>query len=206
MFEHFLYKPENLRAVSCHYAHVSPDHQKHWRSAHPNDELPPQYLPEALISAAVSNTESSSALSVLRQLHFAIYDLTVHNPPSRQALEEQDLCIMYNQLWAELVPVAGGEGLGKGFHWGHGESVVRHCMDAGYYSYVLGRVWAVDIFNSFFAGETNTAEAGKRCREMLLKPGGSQSEWTTLRQYLGRDPDPSAYFRWLGVNGGTGKP
>lgn len=204
LFEHFLWKPEILRGVSCHYSHTSQKFREHWQLAHPNEELPPRYLSDEVISAIVSNNESSSALQVRKQLHFAIYDLTIHNPPSRSFLEKSDLCEVYNKLWVELLPLAGGEAIGKGFRWGHGESVVRAFMcgkyDAGYYAYILGRVWAVDIFESFFAGDKSTPEAGRRYRELLLKPGGSQSEWKTLRQYLGRDPDPAAYFKWLGLD------
>lgn len=203
LFEHFLWKPETLRAVSCHYSQVSPKYQAQWQLDHPDEELPPKSLPEELVTAIASNTESSRAINVLNQLHFAIHDLTVHNPPSRDALEQQDFCELYNKAWVELVPASGGEALGKGYHWGHGESIIRAYMcgnyDAGYYAYVLGRVWAVDIFDSFVAGDVNNVESGRRYREMLLRPGGSQSEWKTLREYLGRDPDPSAYFRWLGL-------
>lgn len=203
LFEHFLWKPEILRTVSCHYSYTSPEYEKHWRASHPNDDLPEKRLSEEVISAIVSKTESSSALSVLKQLHFAIHDFTIHNPPSRNALEELDLCETYNKLWVELMPLSGGEAIGRGYHWGHGETVIRAYMcgnyDAGYYAYVLGRVWALDIFETFFAKTEDSTKAGRRYREMLLKPGGSQSEWKTLREYLGRDPDPTAYFKWIGL-------
>lgn len=203
LFEHFLWKPEILRAVSCHYSYISPEYEKHWQTAHPNDSLPEKCLPNEVISSIISKTEASSALSVLKQLHFAMYDLTIHNPPSRGAAETLDLCETFNKLWVELMPLSGGEAIGKGYHWGHGETVIRAYMcgsyDAGYYAYTLGRVWALDIFESFFAKNEDNTEAGKRYREMLLKPGGSQSEWKTLREYLGRDPDPTAYFKWIGL-------
>lgn len=204
LFEHFLWKPEILRAVSCHYSHTSRDFQEHWQSAHQNEEFPSKHLSDEVIFAIVSNNESSSALLVLKQLHFALHDFTIHNPPTRDFLEKLDLCEVYNKLWVELLPLSGGEMIGKGFHWGHGGSLVRAYMcgsyDAGYYAYILGRVWALDMFESFFAGDKCMKEAGRRYREMILKPGGSQSEWKTLREYLGREPDPAAYFRWLGLN------
>lgn len=203
LFEQFLWKPEILRAVSCHYSHTSQTLQEHWQSTHPDKDLPPRNLSDDVISLIISNEKSSSALSVLKQLHYALHDITIHNPSSRDYLEKADLCEAYNKLWVELLPVSGGETIEKGFHWGHGESVVRAYMcgsyDAGYYAYILGQVWALDIFESFFAEDRKNYEVWSRYRELLLKPGGSQSEWKTLRQYLGRDPDSAAYFKWLGL-------
>ncbi|ROW03580.1 hypothetical protein VPNG_07189 [Cytospora leucostoma] len=201
-FENFLWTAHHIREVSCHYSYVTPEYSEVWQSAHPDEQnLPPKHLTDDLIQGVLSSRESS--LNILRQFHFANYDLTVHDPSSRQELEETNFGVLYNKLWVKNVPSNGGEALGQGWEWAHGESSLRLMMgdsyDAGQFAYILGRMWAVDIFDTFFAADTTNKEAGRRYREMILKPGGSQPEWKTLTDYLGRLPKPDAFYRLFGI-------
>ncbi|KAF3761950.1 metallopeptidase MepB [Cryphonectria parasitica EP155] len=203
LFEYFLWTPERLREVSQHYSYVSPEYKDAWKSRHPDEQdVPPQRLPDHLIQAVLST--STSTLSILRTLHFALYDMAVHDPPSAEALASMDLCTTYNKLWWEIVGVHGGEALAQGrWDWAHGESSVRLLMagryDAGYYAYTLGRMWALDIFDTYFREDTYNKDAARKYRELLLKPGSSQPEWKTLTNYLGREPRPEPLYRWLGA-------
>ncbi|PSR99101.1 hypothetical protein BD289DRAFT_361531 [Coniella lustricola] len=201
LFEFFLWTPDRLREVSCHYSHVSTELEAAWKTANPTAQgLPPQKLPDEMIEAVIYSAHDT--LGDLRNLHFGLYDLAVHDPPSTEALEHMNICATYNQMWFDTVGVHGGEAVGDlGWEWAHGESVVRLIMgdqyDAGYYAYIMGRMWALDIFETFFEKDTMNTQEARRYREMLLKPGGSQSGWKTLTEYLGREPNPGPYYRWL---------
>jgi len=48
--------------------------------------------------------------------------------------------------------------------------------------------------------------AGRRYREMILRPGGSQPEMDTLARYLGRQPSTQPYFEYFGLQSGTSIP
>jgi len=48
-------------------------------------------------------------------------------------------------------------------------------------------------------------EAGRRYRDMVLRPGGSLPEMDVLTQYLGRGPSTRPYFEYLGLEVGQGK-
>ncbi|KUI69335.1 Saccharolysin [Cytospora mali] len=200
LFEYFLWTPQHIREVSCHYSYISPAYKEAWHLAHPDEQnLPSKYLTDDLIQGALSGRETG--LSILRQFHFSTYDLTVHNPSSREELKEVNFGELYNKLWVKIVPSNGGEALGQGWEWAHGESVMRLIMgqyDAGQYAYILGRMWAADIFDTF-AANTMDKEAGRRYRQMILRPGGSQPEWKTLTDYLGRLPSPDAFYRHIGI-------
>lgn len=140
LFEQFLWEPQHIREVSIHYSHTSAELKALWEAENPDArDLPDKDLPDSLVQVVLATTESS--LGKLRQLHFATYDLEIYNPPSREALEQTNLCEVYNKLWVKLVPVHGGEALGQGWEWSHGESCVRLLMgdnyDAGYYAYIL---------------------------------------------------------------------
>lgn len=139
-FEYFLWTPHHIREVSCHFSHVSPGYEQVWRLHHPEvQHLHPKHLTDDLVHSTLSATES--CLNMLRQFHFATYDLAVHNPASRQELEELNFSELFNKLWVKMVPSNGGEALGLGWEWAHGESALRLIMgdsyDAGQYAYIL---------------------------------------------------------------------
>lgn len=139
-FESFLWQAHHIREVSCHYSYVTPEYRKVWQSAHPDAQsLPPKHLTDDLIQGVLSSREST--LNILRQFHFANYDLAVHDPPSRQEMEDTNFGVLYNKLWVKNVPSNGGEALGQGWEWAHGESSLRLIMgdsyDAGQFAYIL---------------------------------------------------------------------
>jgi metallopeptidase MepB len=43
------------------------------------------------------------------------------------------------------------------------------------------------------------ATEGRRYRHSVLEKGGSQDELLTLTEFLGRKPNPDAFYRELGV-------
>lgn len=140
LFEQFLWEPKHIREVSRHYSYSSPALKTLWQSENPEaHDLPPEELPDNFVKMALTTTESS--LTKLRQLQLATYDMQIYNPPSREALEQMNLCEVFNKTWVRMVPAHGGEALGQGWEWTHGEACVRLFMggnyDAGYYAYIL---------------------------------------------------------------------
>lgn len=69
-----------------------------------------------------------------------------------------------------------------------------------------GRVFALDIFNTGFAADTLSKDAGSRYRDMVLRLGGSQPEIDVLTRYLGREPSTRPYFEYLGIEPRDSKP
>ncbi len=65
-----------------------------------------------------------------------------------------------------------------------------------------GRVFALDIFDAGFNHDTMSKESGRRYRDIVLRPGGSQPEMKTLTDYLGRQPSTKPYFKYLGIETG----
>lgn len=146
MFEQFFWQPQLIQDVSNHYAWLSPEHEKVWRDTLPpaekaNASLPPQKISED-VAASIANTDVKrrALREELNGVFFAKYDLLIHSPESHEALEELNLTATYNKMKSEIRSLAGGEALGEGLEWGHGETVFRAVInkyDAGYYSYVL---------------------------------------------------------------------
>jgi len=69
-----------------------------------------------------------------------------------------------------------------------------------------GRLFALDIFKAGFEADTLSKNAGRRYRDVVLRPGGSQPEMEVLTRYLGREPSTRPYFEYLGIEPRDGGP
>ena len=71
--------------------------------------------------------------------------------------------------------------------------------DAGYYGYLWSQVYSTDMFYTAFKADPMNPIVGNRYRHMVLEKGGSQDEFLTLEQFLGRPPNSEAFYKELGL-------
>lgn len=94
MLENWCWTPSQLRALSNHYETGKP-------------------IPDDLIEKQIATKHVNDALFNLRQLHFGIFDMTVHTPKTHEDLEKLDLSKLYNDLRSEIAGLDGPEALGE---------------------------------------------------------------------------------------------
>ena len=139
MLENWCWTPSQLKALSCHYSTLSPEYLAEWQSVSSDEEKPSEKIPDEMIDNLVRTKHVNDALHNLRQLHFGIFDMTIHEPKSHEEIENVDLTVLYNKLRSEITALDGPETLGEGYDWGHGMATFGHLMggyDAGYYGYL----------------------------------------------------------------------
>jgi hypothetical protein len=60
-------------------------------------------------------------------------------------------------------------------------------------------VISADIFDTFFKLNPRNAAEGRRYRRELLEKGGSRPEMETVLTFLGRKPNPAAFYKMVGL-------
>ncbi|KAK4226697.1 Saccharolysin [Podospora fimiseda] len=184
MLENWCWTPAQLKSLSSHYKS--------------GDKIP-----DDLIEKLISTKHVNDALFNLRQLHFGLFDMTVHTPKSHEELEKLEVSKLYNELRAEISQIKGPEALGEPSTWGNGQATFGHLIggyDAGYYGYLSSQVYSTDMFYSVFKSNPMDPVQGRRYRHSVLEKGGSRDEMASLEEFLGRKPSTEAFYKDLGLN------
>jgi metallopeptidase MepB len=95
MLENWCWTPSQLKVLSGH-----------WETG--------ENIPDHLIEKLVATKHVNDALFNLRQLHFGLFDMTVHTPKSHQEIEEMDMSKVYNDLRVQIAGLKGPEAQGEG--------------------------------------------------------------------------------------------
>ena len=184
MLENWCWDPEQLQRLSQHY-------------------LTGERIPRDMIRNLIHSKNVNSGLFYLRQLHLSTFDMMIHQPESHAAIERVDSSELYNSMWEEITQLEGPKVQGVKRHdWGHGDVTFFHLMgdyDAGYYGYLISKVYALDMFDEVFKSDPMNPGKGRRYRRMVLEKGGSQPEMKMLVDFLGREPKTEAFYKDLGL-------
>lgn len=138
MLENWCWTPSQLKGLSKHYSYLSPTYRAAYQESAEGTTQPPEQIPDDLIDNLIRTKHVNDALFNLRQLHFGIFDMTVHEPANHEAIEKMHISETYNKLRKEISKLDGPE-IADGWAWGHGEATFGHLIggyDAGYYGYL----------------------------------------------------------------------
>ncbi|KAI1911702.1 metalloendopeptidase [Ophidiomyces ophidiicola] len=202
MLENWCWTPSQLKSLSKHYSYLSAEYLDAWKEQAGNKSRPSEQISDELIANLIKTKHVNAALFNLRQLHFGIFDMTVHEPMDHETAISMDITQKYNSLRKEIAKLEGPESIGQGYDWGHGQATFGHLMggyDAGYYGYLSSQVYSADMFYTVFKANPMNGTEGRRYRHTVLEKGGSQEEMETLKQFLGREPTPDAFYKELGL-------
>ncbi|KAE8359758.1 peptidase family M3-domain-containing protein [Aspergillus caelatus] len=202
MLENWCWTPSQLKSLSKHYSTLSPEYLAAWKEQAGDKPEPAEQIPDEVIENLIRTKHVNDALFNLRQLHFGIFDMTVHEPKSHEDIEKLPISATYNQLRKQITQMDGPESLGLGDEWGHGEATFGHLIggyDAGYYGYLSSQVYSTDMFYTVFKADPMNPTAGRRYRHQVLEKGGSQDEMTSLTEFLGREPKTDAFYKDMGL-------
>ncbi|NKN31826.1 oligopeptidase A [Marichromatium bheemlicum] len=159
---------------------------RHWETDEP--------LPETLYQRMRAAKHFQSAMQMVRQLEFALFDFRIHleYDPARGGRIQEILQAVRDQV-AVIHPPA--------FHrFAHGFShIFAGGYAAGYYSYKWAEVLSADAFSLFEERGVFDAATGRAFREHILERGGAEDAMTLFVRFRGREPDTEALLRQSGI-------
>ncbi|KIO24317.1 hypothetical protein M407DRAFT_77092 [Tulasnella calospora MUT 4182] len=151
-----------------------------------------EQLSDELIDKLIKSRYVNAGLYFLRQLFFGKFDMELH---TKQVDKD------YDQLWSEMRESISLVKSGREYTAGPGTFAhITGGYDAGYYGYMYSLVFSADMYKTIFAGNPLSPESGKKYRDSILKPGGSRDEMNSLKEFLGREPNPEAFLESLEAN------
>jgi len=139
-------------------------------------------IDEALVKRLHAARSFGRGILYARQHLYAAYDMALFG--EREADPMQTWIRMEGETPAGYVPGTQFPGTFGHLVGGYG---------AGYYGYMWSEVIALDMLSRFGKNLMNPA-VGRRFRELILARGGEEPAKVMVREFLGRDPSPEAFF------------
>lgn len=152
-----------------------------------------EILPQALLDAMLAARHFQSGMMALRQLEFALFDLSIHaadNAPDAAGIQD-----ILNNVRADvsLVKTPEYNRFQNGF-----SHIFAGGYAAGYYSYKWAELLASDAFDRFEAEGVFNTDTGNAFRTAILEAGGSQPASETFAAFRGRKPSIEPLLRHSG--------
>jgi len=151
-------------------------------------------MPEALYERMRAAKNFQSAMQMVRQLEFAIFDFRLHREydPERGGRIYEILGEVRDQVAVIKPPPFN--------RFAHGFShIFAGGYAAGYYSYKWAEVLSADAFSLFEERGVFDAAAGRSFRENILEKGGSAEAMDLYVAFRGREPTVDALLRQTGI-------
>jgi len=178
--ENWCWQPEALSFISSHFETGEP-------------------LPQAMLDKMLAAKNFQSAMQMLRQIEFSIFDFKMHatyNPNANDKSQhiQQVLNDVRQQYAVIKAPDFNRFQHGFGHIFGGGYA-------AGYYSYKWAEVLSADAFSRFEEEGIFDKVVGNNFLTNILEKGGSEEPSQLFKAFRGREPEIDALLRHCGIEG-----
>jgi oligopeptidase A len=152
-------------------------------------------LPDDLFKKMLLAKNFQSALQMLRQIEFSLFDIKLHHDTEIDSAEKiQTLLNRVRDDVAVVKPPAFNRFQNSFAH------IFAGGYAAGYYSYKWAEVLSADAFSAFEKEGIFNPETGKRFLQCILQKGGSRPAKQSFQCFMGREPKIDALLRHNGID------
>lgn len=173
--ENFCWEPEGIALMTAHIETQQP-------------------LPDDLFRALKQSRGFQSAMMMVRQLEFALFDFLLH--ADYQANAPTDILALANKVRAQVAVVFPPDYHRFPHSFSH---IFAGGYAAGYFSYKWAEVLSADAFGAFEEQGILNAEVGSKFKNTILAAGGSIHPMTLFKAFRGREPKIDALLRHSGI-------
>ncbi|ALT00005.1 oligopeptidase A [Lacimicrobium alkaliphilum] len=151
-------------------------------------------LPKTLLDKLLAARNFQSAMQMVRQLEFSLFDFHLHKDyqPGKKDQIQPILDKVRKQV-AVVIPPAFNR-----FQHSFGH-IFAGGYAAGYYSYKWAEVLSSDAFSRFEEEGIFNSETGRSFLENVLEQGGSREPMELFVAFRGREPNIDALLRHSGI-------
>ncbi|MGE4535234.1 oligopeptidase A [Halomonas sp.] len=160
-------------------------------AGHVDDGAP---LPAELLEKLQAARNFQSAMGMVRQLEFSLFDLRLHHELAAPAADDIQALLDAVRDAVSVVPRAAFNRFQNGF--GH---IFAGGYAAGYYSYKWAEVLSADAWSAFEEAGIFDPETGRRFRSEILEQGGARDAADLFEAFRGRKPSVEPLLRHSGI-------
>ncbi len=160
-------------------------------SAHVDTQEP---LPAEKYAALIASKNFQSAMGLMRQVEFSLFDFRLHENYQPNAKNWVSTVLAEVRALTCVVPLWPHQRFAHGFSHIFGGGYA-----AGYYSYQWANVLACDAFARFEEEGIFNAHTGHDFLHHILEVGGSRKALDAFVSFRGRMPSVDAYIHSLGL-------
>lgn len=171
--ENWCWEPQALRVMSGHYQTGEP-------------------LPQDLLDKMLAAKHFQSAMIMMRQLEFALFDMRLH----AEYIAETDVHEMLLEVRKEVAVLHPPAFNRFECSFSH---IFAGGYAAGYYSYKWAEVLSADAFSKFEEEGILNAQTGHLFKSAILENGGAFDAMDLFIRFRGRKPSVDALLRHSGL-------
>lgn len=151
-------------------------------------------LPAELLARLQAAKNFQSAMGMVRQIEFSLFDLRLHH--ELDAPSASDVQALLNEVRSatSVVPTAAFNRFQNSF--GH---IFAGGYAAGYYSYKWAEVLSADAWSAFEEAGIFDPATGQRFRREILEQGGARDAAELFHAFRGREPSVEPLLRHSGI-------
>lgn len=151
-----------------------------------------EVLPPVMLDSLVRGKNFQSAMQMMRQLEFALFDMWVHMEDAGQ-LDVLEVLDRVRQKFSVKLPPEYARFSHAFTH------IFAGGYAAGYYSYKWAEVLAADVFSRFLEEGLFDPDAGRALRKEIFEVGGSKEPLEMFTAFRGRSPQVDALLKLSGI-------
>lgn len=151
-------------------------------------------LPEELLERMLAARNFQSAMQMVRQLEFGLFDLRLHSRPAPRDAAQIQALLDEVRSQVSVIDVPSFNRFQHGF-----SHIFAGGYAAGYYSYKWAEVLSADAFSLFEEKGVMNGDIGRHFHRTVLAQGGAADALDLFVAFRGREPSQEALLRHSGI-------
>ncbi|GHC39136.1 oligopeptidase A [Aidingimonas halophila] len=152
-------------------------------------------LPDELLERLQAAKNFQSAMGMVRQLEFALFDFRLHHELGAASASDVQALLDDVRQRLSVLPVVDFNRFQNGF-----AHIFAGGYAAGYYSYMWAEVLSADAYSAFEEAGIFDPDTGARFRHEILEPGGARDAADMFKAFRGRGPSVDPLLRHSGIH------